>query len=70
MQMPDCTISDWIMKKYDSTQEEFNENLPVIIEKSQIKYSEDGLKEKLGKVARRAGLKVVYAVLLLYYALI
>ena len=49
--------------------EEFNENLPVIIEKSQVQYSEQGLREKLGKVARRAGLKVVYAVLLLYYAL-
>lgn len=49
--------------------EKFNERLPVIIEKSQVQYSEKGLANKLAKVARKAGLKVVYAVLLLYYAL-
>ena len=32
-------------------------------------YSETGLKEKLQKVAKRAGVKVVYYVLVLYYAL-
>lgn len=57
------------MKRQDGRQGEFNENLPVIIEKSQVQYSEQGLREKLAKVARKAGLKVVYAVLLLYYAL-
>ena len=44
-------------------------NLPVVIEKSQKKYSEEGFKTKLSKVSRKAGLKVVYATLLLYYAL-
>ena len=48
---------------------EFQENLPVIIEKCQVKYSEKGFASKLSKVARKAGLKVVYATLLLYYAL-
>lgn len=47
----------------------FQENLPVIIEKCQVKYSEKGFASKLAKVARKAGLKVVYATLLLYYAL-
>ncbi len=49
--------------------EDFNDRLPVIIEKSQSKYSEEGFRSKLGKVARKAGLKVVYTALLLYYAL-
>lgn len=57
------------MRRYGNSQEEFNENLPVIIERSQVKYSEKGLKDKLSRAARRAGAKVVYAVLLLYYAL-
>ncbi len=57
------------MKNMGKTQEEFNAELPVIIEKSQVKYSEKGLADKLAKVARKAGLKVVYAVMLLYYAL-
>lgn len=48
---------------------DFQENLPVIIEKCQVKYSEKGFASKLSKVARKAGLKVVYATLLLYYAL-
>ena len=47
---------------------EFQENLPVIIEKCQVKYSEKGFASKLSQVARKAGLKVVYATLLLYYA--
>lgn len=47
-----------------------NENdLPVVIEKSRDKYSEEGLRKKLQKVARKAGLKVVYATFLLYYSL-
>ena len=33
-------------------------------------YSEDGLWKKLGNVAKKAGLKTVYQVLLLYYVLI
>ncbi|MDR1160953.1 MAG: DUF1232 domain-containing protein [Tannerellaceae bacterium] len=33
-------------------------------------YSEEGLADKLLKVARKAGVKVVYAVLLLYYTLL
>lgn len=50
-------------------QEDFNGRLPVIIKKSQPKYSEEGFRTKLVKVARKAGIKVVYAALLLYYAL-
>lgn len=48
---------------------EFNENLPVVIEKCQAKYSEKGFASKLAKVAGKAGLKVVYTALMLYYAL-
>lgn len=32
-------------------------------------YSEDSFWDKLGKVARKAGVKIVYAALLLYYVL-
>lgn len=42
--------------------------LPKDIEKYEVKYSEKGLMKKLTRVARRAGMKVVYNVLLLYYA--
>ena len=42
---------------------------PTDIEKYQGNYSEKGLLNKLSKVARWAGAKVVYAVLLLYYVL-
>ena len=42
---------------------------PQQIEKYQKHYSEQGLRDKLAKVARRAGIKVVYLVLLLFYAL-
>ncbi len=50
-------------------EQNFNDRLPVIIERSQDKYSEEGFSAKLAKSARKAGLKVVYAALLLYYAL-
>ncbi len=43
---------------------------PREIEKYQEHYSESGLWKKMGKVARKAGSKAVYAVLLLYYVLI
>lgn len=42
---------------------------PQQIEKYEKHYSEQGLSDKLAKVARRAGIKVVYLVLLLFYAL-
>ena len=42
---------------------------PTDIEKYQGNYSEKGLLNKLSNVARWAGAKVVYAVLLLYYVL-
>ena len=42
---------------------------PQQIEKYQKHYSEQGLRYKLAKVARRSGIKVVYLVLLLFYAL-
>lgn len=38
--------------------------------KYQKYYTEDGLKHKLKRVAQKAGLKTVYATLLLYYVLI
>ena len=38
------------------------------IEKYERHYSERGLSDKLSRVARRAGIKVVYLVLLLFYA--
>ena len=44
------------------------ENTPMKIENFKVEYSEEGLKEKLSKIARKAGIKVVYAVLVAYYA--
>lgn len=44
------------------------ENTPIRIEDFQKNYSEDGLKDKLTRIARKAGIKVVYAVLVAYYA--
>lgn len=41
---------------------------PQQIEKYERHYSERGLSDKLSRVARRAGIKVVYLVLLLFYA--
>lgn len=55
--------------KSSMEQEDFQRNLPVIIDKCRGKYSENGFVAKLSKVAGKAGLKVVYATLLLYYAL-
>lgn len=48
--------------------EEFNEK-DVKLEKYEKEYSEDGLWEKIGKVAKKAGIKVIYYALLLFYAL-
>ena len=42
---------------------------PNEIEKYQDRYSESGLQRKIKSVARWAGAKVMYAVLLLYYVL-
>lgn len=42
---------------------------PRDIEKYQKHYSESGLLDKLAKAAKKAGIKVVYLVLLLYYVL-
>ena len=44
-------------------------NQPQNLEKYRGGYSERGLMNKLSAVARKAGVKAVYAVLLLYYAL-
>lgn len=44
-------------------------NQPQNLEKYRGSYSERGLMNKLSTVARKAGVKAVYAVLLLYYAL-
>jgi uncharacterized membrane protein YkvA (DUF1232 family) len=55
--------------KIEHMDKDFQENLPLVIEKCQVKYSEKGFASKLAKVARKAGLKVVYATLLLHYAL-
>lgn len=48
---------------------EFGMKKPEHIEKYRSNYSEKGLMNKLAAVAKRAGVKAVYAVLLLYYAL-
>ena len=37
--------------------------------KYQKHYSENGLLKKIGKIAKKAGLKLIYSVLLLWYAL-
>ena len=42
---------------------------PGNIERYQKHYSESGLFSKIGKVCRKAGIKAVYLVLLLYYVL-
>ena len=47
---------------------EFDEK-KVELEKYEKEYSEDGLWEKIGKVAKKAGIKVIYYALLLFYAL-
>lgn len=44
------------------------DNTPMKIENFRNEFSEEGLKEKLSKIARKAGIKVVYAVLVAYYA--
>ena len=48
--------------------EEFNEK-KVELKKYEKEYSEDGLWEKIGKVAKKAGIKGIYYALLLFYAL-
>lgn len=45
------------------------EKVPRDIEKYQKHYSENGLVNKIGKVCKKAGMKVIYYVLLLYYVL-
>ena len=47
---------------------EFDEK-KVELKKYEKEYSEDGLWEKIGKVAKKAGIKVIYYALLLFYAL-
>lgn len=42
---------------------------PQNIEQYQEHYSESGLFSKIGKVCKKAGIKVIYYVLLLYYVL-
>ena len=44
------------------------ENVPIKIESFGGEYSEQGLKEKLSKIARKAGIKMAYAVLVAFYA--
>ena len=41
---------------------------PQNIEQYQEHYSESGLFSKIGKVCKKAGMKAIYYVLLLYYA--
>lgn len=43
-------------------------NVPINIESFGSEYSEQGLKEKLSKIARKAGIKMAYAVLVAFYA--
>ena len=42
---------------------------PQNIEQYQEHYSESGLFAKIGKVCKKAGIKAIYYVLLLYYVL-
>lgn len=42
---------------------------PMNLERYQKHYSERGLLAKIGKTCRKAGMKVIYYVLLLYYVL-
>ena len=44
------------------------ENVPIKIECFVSEYSEQGLKEQLSKIARKAGIKMAYAVLVAFYA--
>ena len=44
------------------------DNTLIRLEDFQKEYSEDSLKDKLTRIARKAGVKVVYAVLVAYYA--
>ena len=44
------------------------ENVLIKIENFGSEYSEQGLKEKLSKIARKAGIKMAYAVLVAFYA--
>lgn len=46
-----------------------NNKVPQNIESYQSKYSESGLWSKVKSVAKKAGVKTIYMVLLLYYAL-
>ena len=43
---------------------------PQDIEQYQEHYSESGLFSKIGKVCKKAGMKAIYYVLLLYYVLV
>ena len=43
-------------------------DVPIKIENFRNEYSERGLKEKLSKIVRKAGIKTVYAVLVAFYA--
>lgn len=47
-----------------------NSKTPQNIEQYQKHYSESGLFNKIGKVCKKAGMKAIYYVLLLYYVLI
>lgn len=47
----------------------FGGNIPAIIGRYESKYSVEGFREKIAKVAGKAGIKVIYSALLLYYAL-
>ncbi len=48
---------------------EKEENVNLDLQKYETEYSERGLFDKLSTTAKKAGLKVVYYVLILYYAL-
>lgn len=45
------------------------ENLPENYNKYEKHYSDESLKDKILKVAKEAGVKVIYGVLALYYIL-
>lgn len=57
------------MKELKSRQAPDVVQSPQEIEKYQKNYSESGFWGKVGKVAKKAGVKVIYVALLLFYAL-
>lgn len=57
------------LSQNNTKMKENEDNSKLDLKKYETEYSEQGLSDKLSQTAKKAGLKVVYYVLLLYYAL-